>query len=275
MTHSISSTFHQPSLSLMSFWTWAKVKTHPLYPATTALSFFLVQGLEDRFDRKSRKRLEGFIVPDGTAAILSESEKAEGEFVAVQEQNDDGDNNKALYFVTPTLPNAKSEVVVEERRVLSRLPLLAIFHGVSHERGVPPSFTGTHAHALPSRSLLPAHFFFLLLRIGFLRQWPSLPTFGVFLTTKVLPVPHVADADRYVVSRVEVLPGFFGVAQYLGFRDQAALRMDEIVERIREIEERHPDPERRAAARARVEQLVELARRPTHMCVPFSLILPS
>ena len=144
----------------MSFWTWAKVKTHPLYPATTALSFFLVQGLEDRFDRKSRKRLEGFIVPDGTAAILSESEKAEGEFVAVQEQNDDGDNNKALYFVTPTLPNAKSEVVVEERRVLSRLPLLAIFHGVSHERGVPPSFTGTHAHALPSRSLLPAHFFF-------------------------------------------------------------------------------------------------------------------
>jgi hypothetical protein len=114
-----------------------------------------MQGLEDRFDLKSRKRLEGFIVPDGTAAILSESEKqGAGEFVTVQEENE-GDNNKALYFVTPTLPVAIGEVEVEERRVLSRLPLLAIFHGVSHERGVPPSFTGTHAR--PSRSLLATH----------------------------------------------------------------------------------------------------------------------
>jgi KUP system potassium uptake protein len=209
-------------LSLMSFWTWAK-------------------GLEDRFDLKSRKRLEGFIVPDGTAAILGESEKQEaGEFVTVQEENDN-DNNKTLYFVTPTLPVAIGEVEVEERRLLSRLPLLAIFHGVSHERGVPPSFT------------------------GFLRQWPALPTFGVFLTTKVLPVPHVNDTDRYVVSRVEVLPGFYGVAQYLGFRDQATLRIDEIVARIGEIEDRYPDADRRAAGRARIEQLVELARHPTHI----------
>ncbi|KAF8266790.1 potassium transporter [Lactarius quietus] len=209
-------------LSLMSFWTWAK-------------------GLEDKFDLKSRRRLEGFIVPDGTAAILGESEKHdEGEFAAVEEHNH-GDNSKALYFVTPTLPVVKGEDGVEERRVLSRLPLLAIYHGVSHERGVPPSFT------------------------GFLRQWPALPTFGVFLTTKVLPVPHVNSADRYVVSRVEVLPGFYGVAQYLGFRDQAALHMDEVIARIGEIEERYPDADRRAAARARIEQLVELARRPTHV----------
>ena len=55
-----------------------------------------MQGLEDRFDHQSRKRLEGFIVPDGTAAILGESEKHEvGEFVTVQEQQDDGNNNKA------------------------------------------------------------------------------------------------------------------------------------------------------------------------------------
>jgi KUP system potassium uptake protein len=207
----------------MSFWTWAK-------------------GLEDRFDLKSRKRLEGFIVPDGTAAILGEPEKHEGgEFLAVQEEENDGDNNKTLYFVTPKLPAASGEIEVEERRTLSRLPLLAIFHGVSHERGVPPSFT------------------------GFLRQWPALPTFGMFLTTKVLPVPHVNDTDRYIVSRVEVLPGFYGVARYLGFRDQATLHIDEIVARIGEIEERYPDAERRAAARARIEQLVVLARRPTHV----------
>jgi KUP system potassium uptake protein len=112
-----------------------------------------------------------------------------------------------------------------------------------------------------------------LLHTGFLRQWPALPTFGVFLTTKVLPVPHVNDTDRYVVSRVEVLPGFYGVAQYLGFRDQATLRIDEIVARIGEIEDRYPDADRRAAGRARIEQLVELARHPTHMCVLFSFML--
>lgn len=212
-------------LALMTFWTWAK-------------------GLEDRFDRKSRKRLEGFIVPEGAGAIFSESEKREdGEFVELQEQND-GDN-RTLYFVTPQLPDAKSAGELEERRVLSRLPLLAIFHGVSHERGVPPSFT------------------------SFLRQWPALPTFGVFLTTRVLPVPHVDDADRYVVSRVDVLPGFYGVAQYLGFRDEAALRIDEIVARVGELEERHTeaqvDADRRAAARQRVAQLLELAHRPTHI----------
>jgi len=210
-------------LSLMSFWSWAK-------------------GLEDRFDRKSRKRLEGFIIPDGAGAIFDESEKREdGEFVAVQEQNV-GNDNKTLYFVTPPLPDEKSASGIEQRRVLSRLPLLAIFHGVSHERGVPPSFS------------------------GFLRQWPALPTFGMFLTTSVLPVPHVDDADRYVVSRVEVLPGFYGVAQYLGFRDEPTLRIDEIVARVGELEERVPgDADRRADARSRVAELLELARHPTHV----------
>ncbi|KAH9014764.1 potassium transporter [Lactarius pseudohatsudake] len=212
-------------LALMTFWTWAK-------------------GLEDRFDRKSRKRLEGFIVPEGAGAAFGESEKHEGgEFVVVQEQDDSDNINKTLYFVTPSLPDVNGVGEKEERRALSRLPLLAIFHGVSHERGVPPSFT------------------------GFLRQWPSLPTFGVFLTTRVLPVPHVDDADRYVVSRVEVLPGFYGVAQFLGFRDEAVLRMDEIVARIGALEERYAeaDGSKRAAVHRRVTQLQELARHPTHI----------
>ncbi|KAI9452283.1 potassium transporter [Lactarius psammicola] len=214
-------------LSLMTFWTWAK-------------------GLEDQFDRKSRKRIEGFIVPDGAGAIFGESEKREdGEFVALQEQDDSDNSSRTLYFVTPPLPDAKGAGEGGGRRVLSRLPLLAIFHGVSHERGVPPSFT------------------------GFLRQWPSLPTFGVFLTTRVLPVPYVDDMDRYVVSRVEVLPGFYGVAQYLGFRDEAALRMNEIIARVGELEERYAevdaDGDNRAAALRRVAQLVDFARHPTHV----------
>ena len=45
----------------------------------------------------------------------------------------------------------------------------------------------------------------------------------MFLTTKVLPVPHMNDTDRYVVSSVEAIMGFYAVAQFLGFRDQATL----------------------------------------------------
>ncbi|KAH8984778.1 potassium transporter [Lactarius hatsudake] len=214
-------------LALMTFWTWAK-------------------GLEDRFDRKSRKRLEGLIVPEGADVVFGESEKREGgEFVALQEQDDSDGCNKTLYFVTPPLPEMKGagEGEGEERRVISRLPLLAIFHGVSHERGVPPSFT------------------------SFLRQWPSLPTFGVFLTTRVLPVPHVDDGDRYVVSRVDALPGFYGVMQYLGFRDETALHISNIVARIGELEERYAevDASKLATVHRRVTQLQELARHPTHI----------
>ena len=87
----------------------------------------------------------------------------------------------------------------------------------------------------------------------------------------MLPVPHVDDGDRYVVSRVEVLPGFYGVAQYLGFRDEAALRFDEIVARVGELEQRYAETEMdevsRTTARHRVGQLLELARHPTHVCV--------
>jgi hypothetical protein len=83
----------------------------------------------------------------------------------------------------------------------------------------------------------------------------------MFLTTSVLPVPHVDDGDRYVVSRVEVLPGFYGVAQYVGFRDQATLRIDEIIARVGELDERYSGPD----AHNRAAELVEFSRHPTHV----------
>jgi KUP system potassium uptake protein len=77
---------------------------------------------------------------------------------------------------------------------------------------------------------------------GFIRQWPALPRFGIFLTVSVLPVAHVEDADRYVVTRVDTLSGFYGVAQYRGFRDEPSFHIDEIVTKINELEVRlRPD----------------------------------
>ena len=98
---------------------------------------------------------------------------------------------------------------------------------------------------------------------GFVRQWPALPRFGIFLTVSVLPVAHVEDMDRYVVTRVDTISGFYGVAQYRGFRDEPSFHIDEIITKISELEVRlRPD---RAGLIA--SQLREQSVRLTHVYV--------
>lgn len=79
----------------------------------------------------------------------------------------------------------------------------------------------------------------------------------------VLPVAHVEDVDRYVLSRVESLPGFYGVAQYLGFRDEPSLHVDEIVMKINELEVRLGHDGGGLIA----SQLKDHSLRPTHVYV--------
>lgn len=74
---------------------------------------------------------------------------------------------------------------------------------------------------------------------------------------------HVQDEDRYVVGRVDTIPGFYGVAQYIGFRDEPVLHIDEIVTKINEVEIRL-EP---ASAGQIVGPLNEYSRRPTHVYV--------
>ena len=97
---------------------------------------FHLQGLEDQFDRKSRRRLDAFIVPEGGGSELKQSEKNdESEIV----QHSALDENATFYYVSHFSDPASE---VEEHRALTRLPILVVFHGIAHERGVPPSFTG-------------------------------------------------------------------------------------------------------------------------------------
>ncbi len=42
----------------------------------------------------------------------------------------------------------------------------------------------------------------------------------VFLSVRVLPIARVAVEDRYVVSKVRTVEGFYGVTYHLGFRDE-------------------------------------------------------
>jgi hypothetical protein len=76
-------------------------------------------------------------------------------------------------------------------------------------------------------------------------------------------VAHVQEADRYVVGRVDSLLGFYSVAQYIGFRDEPSLQVDEIVLKINEVEARlGPN-----IAGQIGNHLMEYSRRPTHVYV--------
>jgi KUP system potassium uptake protein len=79
----------------------------------------------------------------------------------------------------------------------------------------------------------------------------------------VLPVPRVQEEDRYVVDRVDSLPGFYGVAQYIGFRDEPALHVEEIVMKIHEVEARRGP----TSAGQIGNQLMEYSHKPTHVYV--------
>lgn len=101
------------------------------------MSTFHLQGLEDQFDRKSRRRLDAFIVPEGAGSMYRQSEKNDEDEVV---QHSTLDENTTFYYVSPLSGSASG---VEEHRALTRLPILVVFHGIAHERGVPPSFTGS------------------------------------------------------------------------------------------------------------------------------------
>jgi KUP system potassium uptake protein len=58
--------------------------------------------------------------------------------------------------------------------------------------------------------------------------------------------------DRYVVSRVDSLSSFYGVAQYRGFRDEPSFHIDEIITKINELEFRlRPDTAEQIASQLR------------------------
>jgi len=101
------------------------------------MSTLHLQGLEDQFDCKSRRRLDAFIVPEGANSTFKELEKHDENEVV---QHRILDENTTFYYVSH-LSGSASEV--EERRALTRLPIFVVFHGIAHERGVPPSFTSS------------------------------------------------------------------------------------------------------------------------------------
>jgi len=118
---------------------------------------------------------------------------------------------------------------------------------------------------------------------AFLRRWPALPRVVVrlrlclccpgslayptvfcaqiFCSTRVVGISHVALEDRYSVSRVRSLEGFYGVIVSAGYRDTPFDIVTELLPKITQLE-RLANPE---LAEARIVDIMAAARNATHI----------
>ncbi|CAE6459525.1 hypothetical protein ACGC1H_004059 [Rhizoctonia solani] len=191
-------------MSIMWFWTWAK-------------------GLEDEFDGANRHNLRHFIMLDSVdydekaapATVIlanSQTSTANQEITFVDDQlatEEEFENEKlGLYLLSDS----------KERRLLPRVETAAVFHKLSAGKGVPHAF------------------------YAFLRQWPALPRVVIFLSVRIVPTGRVEPEDRYVVTRVRSLPGFYGVTYFKGFRDDFQVNIDDVIEKLYDLELRAAGP---------------------------------
>ncbi|KAJ7131679.1 potassium transporter [Mycena crocata] len=189
------------------------------------------KGLEDKFDGEHRENLRHFIHAD-----MEEKQKEEDE----EDEDDDG----------PIKPvDARYHYVEhgdqgEEKRALVRLPTCAVFHKVTRGQGAPHTFT------------------------AFIRQWPALPRVVIFLSVSVIPTARVSGKDRYAITKVRTVEGFYGVTAYLGFRDKFDIRVGEIIERICELE-LQMDPSQLSG---NVERIRAVARSTTHIAPHYHVV---
>ncbi|ORY35332.1 potassium transporter-domain-containing protein [Naematelia encephala] len=103
---------------------------------------------------------------------------------------------------TPGTSTPNGELYLRKRHgssdtPLAKIPVMAIFHrNDSTGRGVPHSFA------------------------SFLQRYPALPAVVIFLTTRVVGVPHVPEEDKYVVNKVRSFDGFYSVTMRNGYHDR-------------------------------------------------------
>ncbi|KAH9941952.1 potassium transporter [Amylocystis lapponica] len=210
----------------MLFWTWAK-------------------GLEDKFDGRNRMNLRHFILPSDTEEVflrVGQNQNLQGEVSTESEDDHDVEDEKIQhpsYYILEDHDTGKGVGTgsASGRRELTRIQTCAVFHKLTVGKGVPHSF------------------------VGFIRQWPSLPRVVIFLAVRVLPTARVAPEDRYAVTKVRSIQGFYGVTYYLGFRDDFNIKIDEVVDRMCALEARS-DPRHSSEA---VDEIRCVTRQYTHI----------
>ncbi|KAK7685859.1 hypothetical protein QCA50_011206 [Cerrena zonata] len=222
-------------MAFMTFWTWGRE-------------------LEDDFDNHNRRNLRDIIIkrdiqhPGQPASSFQYSIGPTSLPESSMTSQDGEQRMDEMYYVVDrraSLDEEKGALRPEDMKLkaLARIPTCAVFHKLTPGQGVPHSF------------------------VGFFRQWPALPRVVIFLSTTKLPVARVPPEERYSVTKVRTLQGFYGVSYYVGFRDEfdvkVAIKLDclpistanslsdfqiaDIINIICNIEERlHPESEESA-----------------------------
>ncbi|KAL1745592.1 potassium transporter [Schizophyllum fasciatum] len=242
---------------IMVLWTWAK-------------------GLEDAFDSMNRVNLRHFIYQGEDAdAVLSDGDSEDGEHVRVQGAQE-AYAPAPLYYLAnfrSAVPRAKKGGGVleaggmlggggmleggdvpdekagdrkpSEKHHLSRIPTCGVFHKFTTGGGVPHTF------------------------VGFIRQYPALPSVVIFLSVCVVPIARVDSDMRYVVQKTRSLDGFYSATYYLGFRETFDVKVDEIIDRICAIEMTSAP---RTQAKRTIEDIRRAAKTSTHIIPHYHVI---
>ncbi|KAF9525089.1 potassium transporter [Crepidotus variabilis] len=164
------------------------------------------RGLEDTFEGKKRMNLRYFIGQSSRTPSINFSDG---------EDSIDVDPQPYCFMKLGGPDSEKHRIDSQSLQVeteLQRIPTCAVFHKTTSGRGVPHSF------------------------VGFIRQWPALPRVVIFLSVCLAPCPRVPPQERYAVTKVRTVDGFYGVTYYVGFRDKFDVQIDNLIEKICEVE---------------------------------------
>lgn len=228
-------------VAFMLFWTWAR-------------------GLEDSYDSSNRMNLRHVIFTERDRSELqirrpvglrhskdielSEGDDASGRGSEDLEAEDEREHATAVNPETFYILDDAGQGSGATHRPLARIQTCAVFHKLTVGRGAPHSF------------------------IGFLRQWPALPRVVIFLAVRVLPIAHMPPEDRYAVTKVRTIQGFYGVTYFIGYRDDFDMKIDEVVERICAIEAR-ADPRESSVI---IDEIKTVAKNYVHIVPHYHVI---
>ncbi|THV03032.1 potassium transporter [Dendrothele bispora CBS 962.96] len=193
------------------------------------------RGLEDTFDGANRQNLRHFLFRDVKSTSLSLRPGVEEVEEEQAESDDENELESATYYISTLARDGSDEK--NDRQEIIRIPTMAVFHKLSSGRGVPHTF------------------------VGLTRQWRALPEVLVFLSVDLIAIAHVPFEDRFTVTKVKSMDGFYAVTYNIGFRDDFDVKVDELLERVYALE-LALDP--RNAPRI-IENIKKVSRNATHI----------
>ncbi len=184
-------------------------------------SLYSAQELEDTFDKSHKENLNRIIFKRPATQPVSEDLKLR--YVSGVHGHDtiptlsaNGTQSESNTHVGQMEMDIADDMWVqgaqEQFQKLQRINTFAIYHKTTDGKGVPHAFN------------------------VFLRQVPALPRVVVFLSIQTVAVPHLGLPDRYLISKVRSLDGFYGCVMRKGYMDRFTPEVDEIMQRIIGIE---------------------------------------